>query len=183
MHQRLLLIVLGCAGCLSAGCHAHRPPAAAPVGLAAAAPATGLVLRAARGGLFTAGQPGPQDWASVAARGVTTVVNLRTAKEMEGRDEAAEVQASGMRYVAIPVDGVDGIDDASAASLQEALRVAAGPVLVHCSSGNRAGGLLALMAARHEGLPAEQAIALGRAAGMASAEARVRGLLGVPAQP
>jgi uncharacterized protein (TIGR01244 family) len=101
---------------------------------------------------------------------------------MRGRDEAAEVRAAGMRYVAIPVAGADGIDEANARRLGEALRAADGPVLVHCASGNRAGGLLALLAAR-EGMPAEQALALGRAAGMTGTEARVRAALAVPAAP
>lgn len=180
MKSRLLPFAACCAFGLLAGCHAHRDAAPAAT---VVAPAASLPLRAPRAGLFTAGQPAQSDWQAIAARGVTTVVNLRTAKELEGRDEAAEVQAAGMRYVAIPVAGADGIDAANAARLHDALQSATGPVLVHCSSANRAGGLLALMAARNEGLPAEQAIALGRAAGMASTEARVRALLGLPAQP
>ena len=180
MTLRLVPFVVCCAFGLLAGCHPHRD---APALIAAVAPAASIPLRTPRPGLFTAGQPAPSDWQAIAARGVSTVVNLRTDKEMEGRDEAAEVQAAGMRYVAIPVAGADGLDDASAVRLRDALQAAPGPVLVHCSSANRTGGLLALMAARGEGLPAERAIALGRAAGMASTETRVRALLGVPAQP
>lgn len=159
---------------------AHAPTGDAGGGAAAVLPATSVALRQPRAGLLTSGQPSPNDWQAIAARGVTTVVNLRTQKEMEGRDEAAEVAAAGMRYVTIPVAGADGIDDANAVRLRDALHAANGPVLVHCHSGNRAGGLLALMAARDEGLPAEQAIALGRAAGMTGTEARVRELLQVP---
>jgi uncharacterized protein (TIGR01244 family) len=178
MKSRLLPLVACCAIGLLAACHAHRE-AAAPA-TAAVVPAASVELRAPRSGLLTAGQPAPSDWQAIAARGVTTVVNLRTPKEMEGRDEAAEVQAAGMHYVSIPVAGADGIDDANAARLREVLRVATGPVLVHCASGNRVGGLLALMAARGEGMPAEQAIALGRSAGMTSTEARVRAELDLP---
>lgn len=177
MKSRLTLLVACCAFGLLAGCHAHRG-AAAPV--AAVAPAASIELHAPREALLTSGQPAPSDWQAIAARGVTTVVNLRTAKEMEGRDEAAEVQAAGMRYVSIPVAGADGVDEANAMRLREALQAATGPVLVHCASGNRVGGLLALMAARNEGMPAEQAIALGRSAGMTSTEARVRAALEMP---
>ena len=55
-------------------------------------------------------------------------------------------------------------------------------MLVHCASGNRVGALIALSAA-DEGVPVEEALARGRAAGMTSTEARVRELLGAPAQP
>lgn len=165
---------------LAACAHAPQPMPSIP---AVSAPAAGVALRQPRPGLFSAGQPAPTDWNAIRARGVGTVVNLRTPEEMHGRDEAAEVRAAGMRYVSIPVAGAEGIDAANADALRDALHDAQGPVLVHCASGNRAGGLLALMAAHDEGAPADEAIMLGRAAGMTSTEARVRILLGVPAQP
>lgn len=175
MQFRLLPIVASCVlGLL--GCHAHRD---VPAPVAVVTPAT-VELHTPRAGLYTAGQPAASDWAAIAARGIGTVVNLRTPGEMDGRDEAAEVRAAGMRYVAIPVAGAEGVNETNARRLGEVLRAVEGPVLVHCASGNRAGGLLALMAARDEGLPAEQALALGRAAGMTSTEARVRAALDAP---
>ena len=51
------------------------------------------------------------------------------------------------------------------------------PLLVHCASGNRVGGLLALMQARSGTMTTEQALEFGRSAGMGSTEARVRTLL------
>ena len=168
-------LVIACALGLVVGCQsqpiAKDPPAAA---------VAGIELREPRPGLYTAGQPATGDWSAIAARGVTTVVNLRTPSEMKGRDEAAEVRAAGMRYIEIPVAGADGITDANARLLRDALAAANGPVLVHCASANRAGGLLALAEARHEGAAPEQAIAFGRKAGMASTEARVRALLESP---
>jgi uncharacterized protein (TIGR01244 family) len=152
-----------------------------PVAYAApAAAVAGIELHQPRPGLYTAGQPAAGDWGAIAARGVATVVNLRTASEMQGRDEAAEVRAAGMHYIEIPVAGADGITDANARLLRDALAAANGSVLVHCASGNRAGGLLALSEARYGGVAPEQAIALGRKAGMASTEARVRALLESP---
>lgn len=129
------------------------------------------------GTLYSAGQPQAGDWDRFRERGVVTVVNLRTPVEMGGRDEAAEVAAAGMRYVSIPVDGASGITDDNARSLRAALDAANGPVLVHCATGNRAGGLIALMAARVDAMPAGEAIELGRRAGMSSTESRVRSLL------
>ena len=139
--------------------------------------ATSVPLLQPLPGLYTAGQPAPTDWAAIKALGVRTVVNLRTEGEMQGRDEAAEVRAAGMRYVSIPVAGAAGIDAARADALAAVLRDARGPVLVHCASGNRAGGLLALEQARTGAMTAEQALAFGRSAGMTSTEARLRSLL------
>lgn len=158
---------------LLGGCHAHRD--AGPV--AAAVPATSIELREPRPGLYTAAQPAADDWTAIAARGVSTVIDLRAPGELKDRDEAAEVRAAGMRYVAIPVAGAGGIDDANARRLRAALEAANGPVLVHCASGNRVGGLLALMEARSGTMTAEQALEFGRSAGMTSTEARVRELL------
>lgn len=168
-------LVIACALGLLTACQSRPVAPDTP-----AAATAGIELREPRPGLYTAGQPAAGDWQAIAARGVTTVVNLRTASEMQGRDEASEVRAAGMRYVEMPVAGADGITDANARLLRDALAGANGPVLVHCASANRAGGLLALSEARYGGAAPEQAIALGRAAGMASTEARVKALLESP---
>ncbi|MBB1060176.1 beta-lactamase hydrolase domain-containing protein [Marilutibacter spongiae] len=144
--------------------------------------ATGIPhLRLARSGLLAAGQPAPEDWDRLRAMGVTRVVNLRTDTEMAGRDEAAEVAAAGMAYDAIPVEGGAGIDAANAERLRVLLAGSEGTVLVHCASGNRVGGLVALAAAL-DGMPAGEAVELGRRAGLGMAEPQVRRQLGLPAE-
>lgn len=167
------LLAALCAAGLLPGCHAHREHA--PV--AEAVPATSVQLREPRPALYTAGQPAAADWQAIRARGVGTVIDLRAPGELKDRDEAAEVRSAGMRYIAIPVAGAGGIDDANAKALRAALDTADGPVLVHCASGNRVGGLLALMQARSGAMTTEQALEFGRSAGMTSTEARVRELL------
>jgi len=167
-----ILFVMACGLGLLAGCQTHRMTA-----VPAATHATGIDLRTPQTGLYTAGQPAADDWAAIAARGVGTVIDLRAPGELKDRDEATEVRSAGMRYIAIPVAGADGIDDAHAKALRAALDAASGPVLVHCASGNRAGGLLALMQARSGAMTTEQALEFGRSAGMTSTEARVRQLL------
>ncbi|MBE2210205.1 MAG: protein tyrosine phosphatase family protein [Xanthomonadaceae bacterium] len=154
---------------------AHKE-AAAPEAMEAQA--LSVTLLQPRANLYSAGQPAASDWQAIAARGVTTVVNLRTADEMQGRDEAAEVRAAGMRYIEIPVADGASITPDNARKLGEAINSANdAPVLVHCASANRAGGLLALMAAREEGMAVEAALEFGRKAGMKSTEARVREVL------
>ena len=169
----MALLWMGLAGCAQPQVDARpRTPAVA------LRPAAEAVLNQPRPGLFTAGQPAESDWRAIAARGVTTVVNLRPDAEMQGRDEAAEVRAAGMAYVRIPIaDGAD-LTRENARKLHETILGAGGaPVLVHCASANRAGGLLALMAASQEGMDKEAALEFGRDAGMKSTEARVREVL------
>lgn len=134
-------------------------------------------LREPRAGLYTAGQPDVEAWNAVARNGVTTVIDLRPEGEMKGRDEAAEVAAAGLAYHRLPVAGAGDVSTANAEQLQRLIAQAPGPVLVHCASGNRVGALLALGAAKDDGMTTEQAIAFGRDAGLGSLEPRVREVL------
>ncbi|MBX3700084.1 MAG: hypothetical protein KF903_03680 [Dokdonella sp.] len=169
MSRRLANIAL-CAALLAlAGC-AHAP---------ASTTRSELKLQQPLPGLFTAGQPAPTDWAAIRARGVRTVINLRPAQELAGRDEAAEVRAAGMEYLEIPVAGADGVTVANAQRLHDALQPRHAGVLVHCASGNRVGGLLALEQADFDGMAPQAALDLGRAAGMTGTEPRVRQMLGI----
>ena len=133
--------------------------------------------------VYSAGQPAAGDWAGIAARGVTTVIDLRPDAERPGRDEAAEVEAAGLAYRRIPVAGPQDLTPEAARTLWQAIDAAPGKVLVHCASGNRAGALLAIAAAREGGMASGQALELGREGGMTSTEARVREVLALPEPP
>ncbi|MCJ0825514.1 protein tyrosine phosphatase family protein [Luteimonas sp. 50] len=154
---------------LAAGCASNPPEVTTPT----------VAVVEVLPGLYTAGQPAPGDWSAIAARGVATVVNLRTGEELAGRDEGSEVRAAGLRYVQIPVAGADGITVDNARLLHDALAPGHGQVLVHCASGNRAGALLALEQAEFDGVPVDAALALARKAGMTSTEPRLREALGL----
>jgi uncharacterized protein (TIGR01244 family) len=162
-----------------AACTSH-PPRQAPAALPATAP-SGLALHHPQPQVYTAGQRAAGDWSAIAAGGVRTVIDLRTQGELKDRDERAEVEAAGLRYVALPIAGHAGVTPDNARVLSALLADAHGPVLVHCASGNRAGGLLALALAARGMAPAD-ALEAGRGAGMTSAEAPVRQALGLPAQ-
>ena len=170
-----LLVALACTACATPR-QPHKPEAAAMQNLPVPQ------LHTPRAGLITGGQPEASAWPVLAQQGVTTVINLRPQAEMAGRDEASEVEAAGMRYVEIPVDGAAGITMENARALRSLLDDANGTVLVHCASGNRVGGLIALGAA-DAGASSEDAIAQGRAAGLTGAEVRVREVLEAPQRP
>lgn len=116
-------------------------------------------------GITTSGQPEAEQLAALAEKGFVAVIDLRGEGEDRGFDEAAAVEALGMRYVSLPVEGAEGVSYENAAALDALLREADGPVLVHCSSGNRAGALLSLRQ-RLIGQDAESALATGIEAGL-----------------
>jgi uncharacterized protein (TIGR01244 family) len=133
--------------------------------------------------LAAAGQPSPEALAALDELGVRTVVNLRT--DLEGAAaEKPVVEAQGIRYVSIPVtpDAFSAADvDAVQAVLADG---AAAPVLLHCASANRVGGVVAVLEARG-GRSLDEAIAAGKAAGLhgLAMENAVRRVLGAPLLP
>lgn len=181
MSRRLSLLIIALAAAPMNPIHAgETADPQAPVTTDASAADELPGFRSPRPGLFTGGQPDAGAWGDIAARGVTTVINLRPADELPDRDEAAEVAEAGLDYRVLPVAGMEGIDADAARTLWREIESAPGPVLVHCASGNRVGALLAIGAVREGGMTAEEGIAFGRAAGLGSAERRVREVLGLP---
>lgn len=161
--------------CLAACASGGKPAAStapAPQPSASVAPGADAAtsrFREVLPGLHTGGQPDAADLARLHALGVRTVIDLRGAGEDRGYDEAAEAQRLGMAYVSLPVAGAEGVTLANANALQALLEQHGDGVVLHCASGNRVGALLALGAA-DAGMPHEQALALGREAGLKSLE-------------
>ena len=89
----------------------------------------------------------------------------------------------------MPIAGAQDLTPANATALKKLLDESGDGVLLHCASGNRAGALLALMAAQEERLPPAQALELGKQAGMKSLSPVVEEKLGLapaaakPTQP
>ncbi|SDQ28110.1 TIGR01244 family protein [Pseudoxanthomonas sp. CF385] len=133
-----------------------------------------------KAGLHTGGQPTAEDLQRLKHEGVRTVIDLRGPQEARGFDEAREAEALGMAYIALPISGKDDISAEKAKALHTLLQDREGGVLLHCASGNRVGALLALGAAQIDGLPADEALALGRAAGLKSLEPVVVEQLATP---
>lgn len=121
-------------------------------------------------GVYASGQPSRDDLVAFAAAGVRTVINLRGPDETVGFDEPTTAQGLGLRYVAIPVTGTHDVTSETimrfARELDQARRD--GGILVHCASANRVGALIALEQGLVRGASRDEALAMGRAAGMAS---------------
>lgn len=120
-----------------------------------------------RPGVAVAGQPTAEGLAQLKALGFRSVVDLRREDEAGRAEEKAAVEAAGLRYLNVPVSPATlSREDVEAVArlLDDA---EAGPVLLHCATGNRAGGVWALAEAAR-GIPLEDAIADGRKAGLKS---------------
>lgn len=136
-----------------------------------------------RPGLHTGGQQSLQQLDALVAQGVRTVIDLRGDDEPRGYDEAAELQRRGIAYKRLPIRGKDDLTADNAAALKRLLDESGGGVLLHCASGNRVGALLALMARQQEGATPQQALELGKRAGLGSLQPTVEGKLADSAQP
>lgn len=119
--------------------------------------------------LYLGGQPDRTSLEAASRAGVVAVVNLRAPSEQEGLgfDEARVVEDLGMAYHQVPVTGPDFFDEASVAAIEAAVASHGDqPVLVHCASGGRVGGWVAIHVGREHGVDTEQAIAVGERAGL-----------------
>jgi len=121
------------------------------------------------GSVYIGGQPSAEALATLARRGVTAVVNLRTDAEMSNRetvpyDEAATAASLGMTYVDLPIGGDDHPYRPEVLDrLRDVLASQSGPVFLHCHSGNRAAYVWTAHLVRDGGLTLDQALAHGRA--------------------
>ena len=126
-------------------------------------------------GITTAGQPNAEALKVFADAGYVAVIDIRTAGEDRGLDEAVVVQGLGMDYVQLPIGG-DDITFEKAEKLQQLIDLYDEPVLVHCASANRVGALFALSTYRETG-DFDKALEAGREAGLTRLEGTVRKVL------
>ncbi|MBZ0253064.1 MAG: hypothetical protein K8I02_06955 [Candidatus Methylomirabilis sp.] len=117
------------------------------------------------GPCYIASQPGEGDFQKIREAGVKSVVNVRAAGEVTAFDEKKVVEGLGMAY-ANPGFTPDTLDDAAFDAALAALHGADKPVLLHCSSANRAGAVWLVHRALDDGLSYEDALAEARAVGL-----------------
>ncbi len=171
----VLCVIWGPAGC-------NKPGVATTVARAEAVEDwRGITPLTRSADVFFGGQPSEAALRTASDHGVTTVVNLRSAAEMNqsvALDEATLVEDLGMEYVSIPITR-QSFSVADAQRLDAALRAASGRVLIHCASSNRVGALWAVYLHSHRGMALTEAMEHGRRAGMRpGAEAMVTDAVG-----
>jgi uncharacterized protein (TIGR01244 family) len=131
-------------------------------------------------GVITGGQPSQEQLEAAREAGYRTVINLRRPDERGVADEPERVAELGMEYVSIPIAGEAGLTEENTRAFSRALEEAEYPVIVHCGSGNRIGALFALKAFYLDGKNGEEALEIGREAGLTRLEDSVRERLALP---
>lgn len=129
-------------------------------------------------GVLVGGQPTAEQLETLGGLGYGTIVNLRGLQE-EGNTDPTLVESLGMQYVSLPISGANDISEQNANKLTEILADSDAPVVVHCASGNRVGALFALKAYYTDGESAEQALAIGKEAGVTRLEPVIKQKLGL----
>jgi uncharacterized protein (TIGR01244 family) len=191
MRTRFRPVAVSLIALLAAACaDAPAPPAdeaPAPV-LTAPAPAGPSLAAAQALGIPNAHQPLPHlltagaltqaQMAALADAGYVNFISLRSPQEDGSGWEEAFTAAQGFPFQRIPVTGAGGLTRENVEAL-DALLDAAGdaPTVLYCGSANRVGALMALRAAWMDGAAAEDALALGRSAGLLGLEPAVAQLL------
>jgi len=131
--------------------------------------------------LVTMGQPTQEQLARLVDLGYASFISLRPSTEEGTGWEEAMVSDEGISFVRLPVAGAEGLTRENVAALDRLLGEAADqPTVLYCASGGRVGAMLALRAYWMHGASAEEALALGREAGLTRLEPAVSELLAAP---
>jgi len=132
--------------------------------------------------IYISGQPTMEAFANLKTEGVTTVVNLRTEREMSNRDnvpfdERELLDSLGMNYVHIPLGRADHpYNNEALKKFADAVDKADGKVLLHCTVAWRASHMWAAYLIQYKGFSPDQAIE--HAKGINFGQLPVEGLLG-----
>jgi uncharacterized protein (TIGR01244 family) len=97
------------------------------------------------------------------------VIDLRPLAEDHGFDEEKAARKAKLEYTNIAVTP-DTLDASTIKYFLTVLSNAERPALIHCSSGNRAGGLYYAWLVLENGMPEDQAMAQAQAAGLRDPE-------------
>lgn len=147
------------------------------------ATATSVELRNARmpfDDVVTGGQPSSEQMEALVAGGVRHAISLRPASEDGAGWEEVHAAEFGYEFDRLPITGAESLTRENVEIFAAMLAEAEGEgTLLYCASSNRVGALVALKAAWLDGVPPEEALQLGLAAGLTRLEAPVRELLGI----
>ena len=173
-----LLLLLSLGALLA--CHAREAAPSDTAKILSEATALGIANpRAPLPGILTAGKLTREQMTGLVGAGYRTFVDLRSAKEKGAGEEAGWAGELRATYASIDVAGPEDLTEEHARLLDTLVTSADGPVVVYCASGNRAGAMLALRAWCVQGMSPEDALALGREAGLTRMEPALKERLGL----
>jgi len=126
------------------------------------------------GKIYLAGQPSPEDLQLAKEKGIKTIVNLRTDREIDW-DEPAQTKKAGLEYCPLTVDGAEGFTDEVFDEARKLFQDASKhPILVHCGTANRVGTLWLAHRVLDDGLSYDAALAEAKTVGLRQAECEAK---------
>ena len=161
LRQLAAPALIACAA--ATGCCTPAPDFPSDVTTAETGAAAG---RAQAGRIVNMGQPTAEELAAFAAEGYGLVLDMRTAGEDRGFDEAATAAELGMEYQNLGFREPDTLTDDLLAQFIESVGSTDGPVLLHCKSGNRSAGTWLAWRVLGEGVDFETALPEAKAMGL-----------------
>jgi len=131
--------------------------------------------------LLAAGQVTESQFEELVDMGYTNFISLRPTSENGAGWEEAHVVDDDVTFTRIPVAGAGGLTRENVMALNEILEEASSEnTVLYCASSNRVGGLLALKAYWLDGVEPDDALEIGRQAGLTGLESAVQELLSQP---
>ena len=122
------------------------------------------------GSVYRGAQPTGEGWKSLAKLGVKTIIDLRREGEHSIEAEARAVEAAGMRYLNVPMQGIVEPSDEQIAKVLGVLD-SGEPVFVHCKLGkDRTGTVIACYRIKHDGWQNKKALQEAKSYGLHSFE-------------
>lgn len=164
--------------------HADSPEPTAPVPAETTEPAPEpppITIPGGRlhDGYVVGGLPNNGQFDEALEAGFESAMSLM-ANDEDGIGERAQYASSlGIRYIRFTVDGKDDLNESMAWQFASTLAMLGKPAIIHSAGGERVGAIFALMAFFVDEATAEDALAIGRAAGMGSLEEHVRSTMGL----
>jgi len=139
-------------------------------------------------GILTGGQPTVAQLTALKKAGYKTIINLRPETEVEiafektkdetlHYDERTAALKAGFQYISLPIGSAEDLTADNARALDQMLKNLGDGVILHCGSGNRVGALMALRAFHIQNKSSQEALELGRAAGLTKLEPVISELL------
>ena len=117
----------------------------------------------------TGGQPRMEHLAELKARGVKSVLNLRTPGEHRADEEEAAAEAAGLKYFNIPVVYREPADAQVAEFLKITDDPANRPMFIHCTAAIRVGACWMIRRIVRDGFTYEAALEEARTIGLQQA--------------
>jgi uncharacterized protein (TIGR01244 family) len=121
--------------------------------------------------LYRGAQPSPEGFKSLAKLGIKTIIDLRGGGPRSAAEEKI-VKAAGMRYISIPMRGLEAPSDEEIWKALGILDDSSGwPVFIHCRRGkDRTGVVVACYRIVHDHWQNQKALEEARLAGMSWVE-------------